>query len=69
MCLDYDATSYPSQQSGVLASVSLVVDEGLWKVTDYNLNPKIPPKVEPRFKLCRAGYDVDRLTVRARELA
>jgi hypothetical protein len=55
MCLDFDATANPSK-SGVLASVTLVVDHGLWKATDYDLNPEITPKVEPRFKRCRASY-------------
>ncbi len=55
MCVDYDATAFRSK-SGVLSSVTLAVTDGVWKVTDYNLNPEITAEVEPRFKRCRAAY-------------
>ena len=55
LCIDYDPISSGSK-SGVLVSVSLGVTDGLWKATEYNLNPKITSDVEPYFQRCRSPF-------------
>lgn len=55
LCIGYDPTS-SGVKRGVLASVSLVVSDGLWKATEYSLDPEVTSDVEPYFQRCRSPF-------------